>query len=49
MSSETDSHNPLTDDERETFERLAEHYDNEVGEIFETALQSSSDNEEASS
>jgi hypothetical protein len=49
MSTTDDNHNPLTDDERATFERLAEHYDNEVGEIFETALQSSSDNEEASS
>ena len=39
----------LTDDERELFERLADHYDNEVGRIFEIALQSSTDNEEANS
>lgn len=39
----------LTDEERELFERLANHYDNEVGRIFELALQSSTDNEEANS
>ena len=39
----------LTEDERELFERLADHYDNEVGRIFEIALQSSTDSEEASS
>lgn len=39
----------LTEDERETFERLADEYaDEEIGEVFETVLQSS-DNEEAKS
>ncbi|MXV62107.1 kinesin [Natronorubrum sp. JWXQ-INN-674] len=44
-----DPSDELTDDERELFERLANRYDDEVGRIFEIALQSSTDSEEANS
>ncbi|KAB1192030.1 kinesin [Haloferax sp. CBA1148] len=50
--SKSTTHGGLTDDERELFERLHDKFKGEdIGRVFEIALQSSSDtdNEEASS